>query len=41
MSGSTTSTTFNYTGYTVPTTSLCDITASGTQGGNGGEIDAT
>ncbi len=45
MSGSTTSTTFSYTGHTVtwtvPTTGLCDITAAGAKGGHGGEIDAT
>ena len=40
MSGSTTSTTFNYTGrtvtWTVPATGLYDITAYGAQGGEGG-----
>ena len=39
MSGSTTSTTFNYTGhtvtYTVPETGLYDITAAGAKGGDG------
>ena len=40
MSGSTTPTTFTYTGktvpWTVPSTGLYDITAAGAQGGNGG-----
>ena len=41
MSGSTTSTTFNYTGhtvtYTVPETGLYDLTAAGAKGGNGAQ----
>ncbi len=41
MSGSTTSTTFTYTGHTVtwtvPATGLYDITAAGAKGGNGAQ----